>query len=108
MDFLFFIADAPDPEPASETDAVDWAGEMDARGVRLYGDRLRPADDATVVKVRGGETVTSSGSIAGDRDWIAGFDVIRCADMDEAVRIASRHPMARAGQIEIRPVWPFE
>lgn len=107
MDFLFFIADAPDPEPA-EPSAVNWGDEMNARGARLYGDRLRPAADATVVKVRGGETVTTSGSISGGDDPIAGFDVIRCADLAEAVEIAARHPMARAGQIEIRPVWPLE
>jgi hypothetical protein len=34
--------------------------------------------------------------------------VIDCADLDEAIEIAARHPMARHGQIEIRPMWPIE
>jgi hypothetical protein len=41
-------------------------------------------------------------------EWIAGHDVIDCADLDEAIEIAAKHPMARYGQIEIRPMWPFE
>jgi hypothetical protein len=39
--------------------------------------------------------------------WIAGYDIIKCADLDEAVEVASKHPMAKFGKIEIRPVWPF-
>jgi hypothetical protein len=33
---------------------------------------------------------------------IAGYDVIECADLDEAIEIARAHPMAYAGRIELR------
>jgi hypothetical protein len=39
---------------------------------------------------------------------IAGFDILECANLDEAVEIAAKHPMARSGRIEIRPFWSEE
>lgn len=108
MQFLFFIADAPDAETDVDDNAESWVEELEARGARLNGNRLRPAAEATVVKVRGGEVVATTGPINPGVDWIAGFDVIEATDLADAIEIARRHPMARAGQIEIRAVWPFE
>jgi len=36
---------------------------------------------------------------------IAGFDVLDCANLDEAVEVASKHPMARSNVVELRPFW---
>jgi hypothetical protein len=112
MEFLFIIADAPDAEPwPDEPPASDWGTEMDERGVRIRGNRLRPAADATTVRRRGDELLVTGGAIAdtpGARDWTVGYDVIECADLAEAVEIAALHPMARYGRVEIRPAWPFE
>jgi hypothetical protein len=41
-------------------------------------------------------------------EWIAGFDILDCEDLDEAIEIASKHPMARFGRLELRPFWPIE
>ncbi|HEX7163398.1 MAG TPA: YciI family protein [Trebonia sp.] len=41
-------------------------------------------------------------------EQIAGYDVLECADLDEAIEIARGHPMARLGILEVRPFWPFE
>jgi hypothetical protein len=108
MEFLFLIADAPDGETGVDMDAGVWVDELEARGARLYGNRTRPGDEATIVKVRGDDVVTATGSLNEGRDWIAGFDVIECDSLDDAVEIAAAHPMARAGQIQIRAVWPFD
>ena len=42
------------------------------------------------------------------KEWITGFDLLDCADLDEAIEVASKHPMARFGRIEIRPFWQEE
>jgi len=42
------------------------------------------------------------------KEQIAGYDVLECADLDETIEVASRHPMARLGILEVRPFWPFE
>jgi len=88
-----------------DVDPMPWVEEMDGRGVRLMGNRLRSVNDATTVTVRQGETVISDGPFAETKEQIAGFDIIECADLDEAIEIASKHPVARFGSIELRPYW---
>jgi hypothetical protein len=82
-----------------------WAEEMDARGVRQFGSRLRPISDATTVRVRGGEVVLSDGPFAETKEQMGGFDLIECKDLDEAIEVASKHPAAKFGTIEVRPLW---
>jgi hypothetical protein len=82
-----------------------WVEEMDARGVRKFGSRLRPVSDATTVQVRGGEVLLSDGPFAETKEQIGGFDLLECADLDEAIEVASKHPGAKFGTIEVRPLW---
>ena len=94
--------DAAQMGPATET----WVEEMDRRGIRLEGDRLRPVADATTVSVRAGEVLLVDGPFAVTKEQIAGYDIIECADLDEAIEVASRHPTAMIGTFELRPFWP--
>jgi hypothetical protein len=80
-----------------------WDAEMEARGVKLSGGRLRPVSEATTVRVRGGEVLVSDGPFAETKEQVAGFNVLECADLDEAVGVASRHPTAKIGTFELRP-----
>jgi hypothetical protein len=82
-----------------------WLKDVDGRGVRLLGERLRPVSDATSVRMRGGEVMVADGPFAETKEQIAGFDLIECADLDEAIDIASRHAVARFGTVEVRPFW---
>jgi hypothetical protein len=50
----------------------------------------------------------TDGPFAEAHEWIAGFDILDCEDLDEAIEIASKHPMARFGRLELRPFWPIE
>ena len=84
------------------TDA--WVAEME--GVRREGGPLRPVRETAVVRVRDGETLVSDGPFAETKEPIAGFDLLECADLDEAIEVASRHPVARIGTVEVRPFWP--
>jgi hypothetical protein len=81
-----------------------WLTEMRDRGVTLHGDRLRNTSDATTVQVREREVLVSDGPFAETKEQIAGYDVIECADLDEAIEVASKHPTAWIGTIEVRPV----
>jgi len=95
------------PEEAGQIDrAADaWIEEMTRRGIRLAGQRLRPVSDATTVQVRGGEVLIADGPFAETKEQIAGYDIIDCADLDEAIEVASRHPVATFGKLEVRPFW---
>ena len=95
------------PEEAAEIGpATDvWVEEMGRRGIRLEGSQLAPVSDATTVRVRAGELLISDGPFAETKEHIAGYDIIDCKDLDEAIEVASKHPVARFGRIEVRPFW---
>ena len=52
-----------------------------------------------------GEILVSDGPFAETKDFVGGITILECADLDDAIEIASKHPYARRGVIEIRPVW---
>ncbi len=87
--------------PATEA----WVEEMDRRGIRLEGSALRLVSDATTVSVRAGEVLIADGPFAETKEQIAGYDILECADLDEAIEVAAKHPVARFGKIEVRPFW---
>jgi hypothetical protein len=76
---------------------------MEERGVRLQGQVLAGVHDATTIRVRGGEVVIADGPFAETKEQIAGFDILDCADLDEAMEVAAKHPVARFGSLELRP-----
>jgi hypothetical protein len=78
---------------------------MGQRGVLQGGERLRPTTDATTVRVRDGEVVTSDGPFAETKEQIGGYYLVDCKDLDEAIDVASKIPGARVGTIEVRPIW---
>jgi hypothetical protein len=79
--------------------------EMNRRGVLQGGERLRPTTDATTVRVRDGEVLTSDGPFAETKEQVGGFYIVDCKDLDEAIEIGSKIPGARVGTIEVRPIW---
>jgi hypothetical protein len=70
--------------------------------------RLHSVDSATSVRVRDGETEITDGPFAVTKEILAGYYILDCADLDEAIKQAERLPMARWATIEVRPVMPAE
>ena len=70
----------------------------------LHGDRLRHVSDASTVQVRYREVQFSDGAFAETQEQIAGSDVLDGADLDEPVEVASTHPTAWFGIIEVRTI----
>ncbi len=95
-----------DEQKAAMPEATEkWVTETDGAGIRLAGSQLRPVSDATTVRVRDAEVLLADGPFAETKEQIAGFDIIECADLDQAIEVASRHPVAAIGTIEVRPFW---
>lgn len=108
MRYLMLIfTEAPGAEPtaADMAQAGPWCEELDARGIRLMGAGLRSAEMAVSVQVRGGEVLCTDGPFAETKEVVAGFDLLDCADVAEAIEVASRHPAARMGRLELREIW---
>jgi hypothetical protein len=96
---------SPEDQEVMRRETEAWVAEMDGRGVRLDGHRVRPVSDATSVRVRDHQVLITDGPFAEAKEQMAGYDVIECADLDEAIEVASKHPVARLGMIEVRPFW---
>jgi len=82
--------------------------EMRAAGVYLGGDGLQPTSTATTVRVRGGERLTTDGPFAETKEQLAGFYMLECKDLDEAIEWASKIPGSENGSVEVRPVMDYE
>ncbi|MEU1392187.1 MULTISPECIES: YciI family protein [unclassified Nonomuraea] len=110
MKYMMFVCTDTEPDTDQENlpDVEAWVAENDARGRRVRGAVLAPESAATTVRVRRGELVLSDGPFAETKEVIVGFDLLECADLDEAVEVARSHPMARHGRLELRPFADFE
>jgi hypothetical protein len=80
--------------------------EMDARGVRLQGHVLGPLSEARTIQIRAGEMMVGDGPVSEQTVQIAGFNILECADLDEALEVASKNPGASFGILELRPIEP--
>ena len=78
--------------------------QIHATGNYLAAAPLHPTSTATSVRVRGGKRLVTDGPFAETREQLGGYYLIQASNLDEAIAIASRIPMARRGTVEIRPV----
>ena len=85
-------------------EAVQLTHQMHAKGQYLLAAPLHPIATATSVRVRDGKRLVTDGPFAETREVLGGFYLIDVNSRDEAIDIASRHPGARLGTVEIRPV----
>jgi hypothetical protein len=73
-------------------------------GVWCGGEVLRPSTSATGLRVRDGRVVLHEGPTVGSTDRIVGYYLVDCDDLDHAIEVSARIPIAEHGTVEIRPV----
>ena len=78
--------------------------DLNASGQYVGAGPLHPVATATSVRVRDGKRVVTDGPFAETREQLGGYYLIEARDLDEAMSIAERIPVAKVGTIEIRPV----
>ena len=106
MKYLLLVCADPTIEPPKEVGSIDvWFEEIAKRGVRLDGDRLQPPRTAKSVRMRRGSRLITDGPFAETKEVIGGYDVIECETEEQAIEIASLHPVAAFGTVEVRPFW---
>jgi hypothetical protein len=81
-----------------------WVSEMEQRGVRLQGDVLAAVEATLKVRVRGGHVEVEAGPRIEMAAPASGFNLLQCADINEAIEVSAKHPIARYGVIELRPI----
>jgi hypothetical protein len=106
---LLLYAEDADEEVRAErwAELPEWEAlteQLRERAVWIANAALHPVESATTVRVRDGETAVTDGPFAVTKEILAGFYLVECEDLDEALAIAARMPMARYGSVEVRPV----
>ena len=106
MQFLMLVCNDSQPvEPTEKVgDVEEWVTTMGARGLRITGDRLAPEWESSAVRVRGGKTFVSDGPFLETKEALAGFDLLECRDLAEAIEVAAAHPAAAHMVMELRPI----
>jgi hypothetical protein len=79
--------------------------EMKARGAFVDRERLLPTSTSTTVRRHEGQLVIADGPFAETKEQIAGYFVVDCKDLDEAIELAALIPAVEHGTVEVRPVW---
>jgi hypothetical protein len=80
------------------------AHELNSKRQYLDAAPLYPTTTATSIRVRGGKRLVTDGPFAETREQLGGYFLIDARDLDEAIAIAARIPIAQSGTVEIRPV----
>ena len=81
-----------------------WLAE---KGIKRAGEALHDTSQATTVRVRDGDGMTTDGPFAETKEQLGGFYLIECADLDEALEWAKKVPIRPGGSIEVRPAMDF-
>src|SRR6476661_1540385 len=85
-------------------ESAQLAHQLDAAGQFVATAPLQLTATATSVRVREGKRYVTDGPFAETREQLGGYFLIDACDLDEAIAIAARIPMARRGTVEVRPV----
>jgi hypothetical protein len=85
-------------------DTVTLSEELTARGQYLGGHPLHESASAASVRVRDGKRLVTDGPFAETREQLGGYMLIDVKDLDEAIAVAARVPLARTSTVEVRPV----
>lgn len=105
---LVYEADVDPAEQAEREKVTPTLLELHASlreaGLLVGVQRLRTVESATSVRVRDGQTEITDGPFAVTKEVLAGYYILDCADLDEALKQAARLPMAGWGTVEVRPV----
>jgi len=87
-----------------EDEGFPWLNELRARNAWIIGDQLVAPRRGRSVRRRGGKAIVTDGPFVETKEAVGGFDLIEADSLDEAVEIASNHPVAEFGIIEVRPL----
>jgi hypothetical protein len=85
-------------------ESTQLAHQLNSARQYLASAPLHPTTTAASVRVRDGKRLVTDGPFAETREQLGGYFLIDAKDLDEAIAIAERIPMARRGTVEVREV----
>src|SRR6266536_5694815 len=106
---LLLHADPATPEEWAERQAempvwIELNESLREAGLLVSNGQLHGPETATSVRVQDGQTQVTDGPFAATKEVLAGYYVLACRDLDEALEQAARLPLARYGTVDVRPI----
>lgn len=92
---------------AREEEIPKWGSFMqwtEEQGLKLDGLELDVPATAKSLARRNGEVLVTDGPYLETKEVIGGYFIVDCDDLDQAIEVASRIPVAQTGSVEIRPL----
>jgi hypothetical protein len=88
--------------------ALDYLNELARRRQLIASEALQPVRTAVSVRIRNGRFSATDGPFAETKEQLGGFVLIDALDLNDALQIVARNPLARLGTVEVRPIMPLE
>jgi hypothetical protein len=93
---------------ALDCEALDYLDELGRRRQLVASEALQPVQTAVSVRVRNGRFSATDGPFAETKEQLGGFVLIDAIDLNDALQIVSKNPLARFGTVEVRPIMPLQ
>jgi hypothetical protein len=114
MRYMLLISSdkAAPPPQKGEMEAImqghqRFAEELQAAKKMVHGERLRPDDEASRVRLKAGQRQITDGPFTETKEVLGGFYLIDCDTKREAVEWAKKIPLREGAYVEVRPIWPM-
>ena len=110
MRFMVFVCAEPDLQLSPEDNAAlpgeveEWATDLADRGIRLMGHVFEPVAQSKTIRRRNDDLQITDGPVNKADEPIAGFNLLECGTLEEAVEVSATHPMANSGSLELRAI----
>jgi hypothetical protein len=98
----------PEEDKKQQRESIEHDEELIRSGHLVAANPVQGPESATIVRVRNGKVSMTDGPYVETKEHLGGFMVIEAKDLNEALAIASKTPVARFGSIEVRPTWDLE
>jgi len=89
---------------ALTAESIAYDEELASRGQLVVAHALQRVKHARVVQIRQGRMSRTDGPFVETKEQLGGFILIEAEDLNAAIQIASKVPLARVGSIEVRPI----
>lgn len=100
-----FAQMSPAEHIAMQAESLSYDQQLMREGKFVFAHALKLPDEAKTVRTRRRKPIVTDGPFAETKEQIIGLIVIEAKDMDEAVSIIGRLPLARSGHVEVREAY---
>ena len=93
---------------AFDNESLDYDEGLQRSGHFIAAEALESVKSAVTVRMRSGKISTTDGPFTETKEQLGGFILIEARDLNDAIQVAAKIPLARFGGIEVRPIWQLE